>query len=215
LQLPLTIFKEELLTELNVAPAQPHPNSYAFIRAFPIICSQFCFSPTVEVFLYFFETKRLGRQLWVSFNGVSGRALLSLFQSSYKKFKEKFLKLSSNKCNLTLLNGFPLYWTEKPRFQGVRRLKDMPTPDQEICKFLSNLKVVFDTARLIREEFSPKLLKIYTGTSHSLPPMRQNFIHVLIIHFFFFAENVLSQFNKKKLVEKAKRMKAVSKVLKE
>jgi len=31
LRLPLTIFEKELLTELNVAPAQLHPNSWAFI----------------------------------------------------------------------------------------------------------------------------------------------------------------------------------------
>ena len=83
LRLPLTSFEKELLTELNVAPAQLHPNSWAFIRAFSIHCSQLDVSPIVEVFLYFFEAKRLGCQLWVSFNGVSGRALFTLFPSSY------------------------------------------------------------------------------------------------------------------------------------
>jgi len=32
LRLPFSSFKRELLTEINVAPAQLHPNSWAFIR---------------------------------------------------------------------------------------------------------------------------------------------------------------------------------------
>jgi len=109
-------FEKELLTEINVAPAQLHPNSWAFVRGFSILCSQFHLLPSMEVFLYFFEAKRLGRQLWVSFNGMTGRALLSLFQQFYKGFKGKFLKVRCNKRDPTLLDGFPLYWTHKPNF---------------------------------------------------------------------------------------------------
>jgi len=57
-----------------------------------------------------------------------------------------------------------LYWTKKPRFQGARRLKDLPQRDQEVCQFLSSLKVVFDTAFLISREFTPRVLKAYIGT---------------------------------------------------
>jgi len=89
----LSIFEKELLTKLNVTPAQLHPNSWAFIRAFIILCSQFGISPTVKVFLYFFKAKHMSRQLWVSLNGASERCLLTLFQSSYKKFKGKFVKV--------------------------------------------------------------------------------------------------------------------------
>jgi len=80
LRLPLYNFEKELLIKINVAPAQLHPNSWAFVRGFSILCTHFGLFPYVEVFLYFFEAKHLGRQLWVSFNGVVGRALLSLFQ---------------------------------------------------------------------------------------------------------------------------------------
>jgi len=63
----------------------------------------------VDVFVYFFEAKSPGKKLWVSFNGVAGRVLLSLFQQSYKGFKGKFFKIHSNKFDPTLLDGFPLY----------------------------------------------------------------------------------------------------------
>jgi len=54
LHLPLSIFEKELLTELNVAPAQPHSNRWPFIHSFTILCSRLDISPTVELFLYFF-----------------------------------------------------------------------------------------------------------------------------------------------------------------
>jgi len=50
LYLPLTVFEKEILTELNVSPAQLHPNSWAFIRAFVIFCSQFGISLTLNIF---------------------------------------------------------------------------------------------------------------------------------------------------------------------
>jgi len=78
LRLPLSIFEKELLIELNVAPAQLHPNSWAFIRGFIILCSQLDISPTVKVFLHFFTAKHLGCQQWVSLNGGPGRGLLTL-----------------------------------------------------------------------------------------------------------------------------------------
>ena len=99
----------------------------------------------------------------VSFNGVVGRALLSLFQQSYKGFKGKFLKVRCNKRDQTLLDGFPLYWTQKPTFQGARCLESMPQRGQEVCHFFSNLKVVFDTTTLISQEFSPWGVKAYIG----------------------------------------------------
>jgi len=41
LRLPFPSFERALLTEVNVAPAQLHPNSWAFVRAFSILCHHF------------------------------------------------------------------------------------------------------------------------------------------------------------------------------
>jgi len=38
LRFPLSVFEKEFLTELNVTPAQLHPNSWPFVRAFAILC---------------------------------------------------------------------------------------------------------------------------------------------------------------------------------
>jgi len=56
------------------------------VRAFAILCHCLGYTPLVDVFLFFFEAKIPGKKLWVSFNGVVGRVLLTLFQQSYKGF---------------------------------------------------------------------------------------------------------------------------------
>jgi len=41
MRLPFFGFKRELLTEINVAPAQLHPKIWAFVKAFGILCGYF------------------------------------------------------------------------------------------------------------------------------------------------------------------------------
>jgi len=41
LRLPLIGFERALLIEVNVAPTQLHPNNWAFVRAFSILCDHF------------------------------------------------------------------------------------------------------------------------------------------------------------------------------
>jgi len=109
LRLPFTPFEGALLTEVNVAPAQLHRNSWAFVRVFAILCHCLGHTPSIDIFLYFFEAKSPSQKLWVSFNGVARRVLLTLFQQSYKGFKKHFFKVQCNRRDPTLLNEFPLY----------------------------------------------------------------------------------------------------------
>ena len=62
--------------------AQLHPNSWAFVRSFQILYGYLGVLPSVDVFLHFFEVKKQGKSLWVSFSGIAGRIILSLFQNS-------------------------------------------------------------------------------------------------------------------------------------
>jgi len=123
-----------------------------------------CHTPSVDVFLYFFEAQNSGKKLWMSFNGVAGRVLLTLFHQSYKGFKGKFFKICCRKHDPSLLDGFPLYWVEKPGFMKPRSLEDLTLPDCEVCEFFSNSGVVFSSVELIKLEYSPKALKGYIGT---------------------------------------------------
>ena len=55
LKFPFTRFERELLTELNIAAAQLHPNSWAFVRAFQVMCDHLGLPASVDVFLFLFE----------------------------------------------------------------------------------------------------------------------------------------------------------------
>jgi len=118
----------------------------------------------MEVFLYFFEAKHLGRQLWVSLNGAPGRGLLTLFQSSYKNFKGQFLKVRASKGDSSLLDNFPLYWKLEPKFQSARHLEDLTPKDRGTYEFLTCLKVILETSTLLSKEYLPDALKAYTNT---------------------------------------------------
>ena len=83
LRFPFTRFERELLTELDIAPAQLHPNSLVFVRAFQILCAHLGLPVSVDVFLFLFEAKNPGDRPWVSLNGNARRSL-SIFQQSYK-----------------------------------------------------------------------------------------------------------------------------------
>ena len=109
LRLPFTFFEKDLLTELNVAPYQLHPNAWAFTRAFEILCNHFGHPFSTDVFLQFFEVKNQGNRSWVSLNSVSGRVILGLYQQSFKDWKGRFYMITSNEHSPTLLEGFPLY----------------------------------------------------------------------------------------------------------
>ena len=55
LRFPFTRFERELLTELNIAAAQLHPNSWAFVRAFQVMCAHLGLPASVDVFLFLFR----------------------------------------------------------------------------------------------------------------------------------------------------------------
>jgi len=118
----------------------------------------------VDAFLFFFEAKSPAKKLWVRFNNVAGRVLLMLFQQSYKGFKKNLFKVRSNRRDPALLDGFSLYWAEKPNLQRPQSLEDLPPQVRGVCEFLSGLHTPFSTLELLKLEFSPKNLKKYIDT---------------------------------------------------
>ena len=168
LRLPFTFFEKELMMELNVAPCQLHPNAWAFIRAFQILCNYFGHNASVEVFLYFFEAKKPGDRFWVSLNGVAGRVLLGLYQQSFKDWKGRFYMISATPQSPHLLEGYPLYWVPQVQFKKPKDLETMAPYERELCGLLLGAK--YDSARLIKDEFDVVSLKKYIGSSFSAAP---------------------------------------------
>ena len=65
---------------LNIALTQLHLNSWAFVKAFEVLCKGLEVVSTTIVFFYFVECRLSKRSSWFSLNSVRGRNLLSLMQ---------------------------------------------------------------------------------------------------------------------------------------
>lgn len=55
---PFTKLQQEVLTELDLAPSQLHPNGWAFLRAYELVCLFFERRASCELFLHLFEVNR-------------------------------------------------------------------------------------------------------------------------------------------------------------
>ena len=208
--LPLSIFEKELLTKLNVAPAQLHPNSWAFIWGFIILCSQLSILPTVEVFFYFFELKHSGRQLWASLNGSPGRGLLTLFQSSYKKFKGRSIKVCASAENPSLLDGFLCIGRPIPDSRVLGVWKTCPQGNEVSTNFLRTSKSS-STCQHFWQRVPPgrsQGLHLYTPLKPYL--LEEPLTHKFWNYFVYFAENMLSNISKAELAKCAKKIREVA-----
>jgi len=173
LRFPFPRFERELLTELDIVPAQLHPNSWAFVRAYQIICAHLGHPASVDVFLFLFEAKNPGDCLWVSLNGIVGRSILSIFQQSYKDWKDKFVCVCRNDQDPTLLDGFPLYWVNKGKkdnFMRARSPEKMGELDKDLCNFwkgVASSNITLATSSIITYEFHESQLNFHIGLSSS------------------------------------------------
>ena len=157
-RLPFSRFERELLTEINAAPAQLYPNSWAFVKAFDILFGFLGCAPSVDIFLHFFEVKRQRNNLWVTLSNVPGRALLTPFQQSFKGWKGKFFKVCCSDLVPSALDGFPLYWVKEARALKSKPLKRLPSSDREACRILAGAGG-FDAVALISLEYNAGALE--------------------------------------------------------
>lgn len=126
LRLPFDSFEMEVLRELNVAPTQLHPNSWASLQAFRVVCFCLRIPLSAKVFLYHYMTRPTTPVGWVSLIGRPQLSFIAPFKSSYKNFQRDFFKFCPGPAGRHHFfddRGFPLfpfYWTSTPkRIQGV------------------------------------------------------------------------------------------------
>ena len=74
-------------------------------------------------FLTSFEFRNSNRQLWASLSNIKG--LLTLFQSYYKNFIGFFIKIWTSPDEPSMLEGYPLYWTQTPNYQVADQLENL------------------------------------------------------------------------------------------
>ncbi|GAU42323.1 hypothetical protein TSUD_25490 [Trifolium subterraneum] len=87
LWLPFTAFESQILKAMNVAPCQLHPNSWAFVKAFEIVCSNLDLVPTIGIFFCFFQVKNVSPHSLISVSSQPNRGRFNLFASDFKNYR--------------------------------------------------------------------------------------------------------------------------------
>ena len=175
-------FEKELLTEINVAPAQLYPNSWAFVKAFDILFGFLGCAPSVDLFLHLFEVKRQRHNLWVTLSNVPGRVLFTPFQSSFTGWKGRFFKICRTDLVPDALDGFPLYWVREEKALKAKPLKKLAPSGQIACRILAEAGG-FDSATVISLEFNAGTLEKYKCKTHCLRKLGLHcflYVHVLL-----------------------------------
>jgi len=160
--LPFDEFIMGVLRALNVAPTQVHPNTWASLQAFRLLCDAMRLRPTPSSFLCYYGSYPGRLASWLSLAGRPGCVLFDPFAVSYKRFKERFVKVVIRSETTAFFfdragqSRFLLHWTSKPiGFKFWPR----PTESEEEVEILS----FFDA--LPRKLSCRSLIGAYTETA--------------------------------------------------
>ncbi|KOM38158.1 hypothetical protein LR48_Vigan03g154000 [Vigna angularis] len=166
IRVPFTEFQTAVLREVNVAPTQLHPNSWAAVQAFMAMCSAVGVTPTVPVFFYYFAVRPSSSGGWVSFRSVRDRTLFRPFSDSFKNFKQHYFKIIVDKAGLREFSDgegrplFPFYWTRDPRRIGANSIGDLTARDLEAVRTINTLPRRISARHLVEclslEDCGPK-----------------------------------------------------------
>jgi len=155
-RLSLEDFTMGVLRALNVAPTQFHPNSWAYMQAFRVLCQSLYLQPSPHAFLYFYDTRPRQPTTWLSLVSCPSINRFDAFSQSFKHFKDGHFKVvvkeevRSHFLNADGSTKFPFSWTGSPS-----RYKDMGTDelsvvDKEVVEVLMKFTDKFPTKGLVR-----------------------------------------------------------------
>ncbi|RDY01036.1 hypothetical protein CR513_15692, partial [Mucuna pruriens] len=134
--LPSDFFEADVLRGLGIAPSQLHPNGWAAIQDFKVVCLALGMLPSAPVFLNHYTT-RVGES---ASRPVSGLGLFTSYTASYKGFKSRFVKIQAAEKSHFCIDSrpLPLYWQEPPKFKGLAR-SQLPLEAKVDLQLLDNL----------------------------------------------------------------------------
>ena len=157
LQLPLSSFACNVLSALRIAPTQLLPNGWSFVYAFECLCRYLSILPSTPVFFNFFQVNRSTTPkgvTWASIHGVANRSLLMPFSSSFKNFKDCFLKVLVKEDFPELILSqrgwlrFPFYWKSHHVPTTQKKLDGFESWEQSHIAVLEAFPVVSTAAIL-------------------------------------------------------------------
>jgi len=163
-----------------VVPSQLHPNNWAMVRAFEILCLFFNIQPIVPVFLFFFQMKLTSKIDWVLLKNMS-KKLFEFDSNIFRRFKDRFFKVVVNGLPLMFNKDgeshFPFYWQFNPT-----RLKSF---DEDLLTLVER----FDKAILEQLSVSLDSQAILSLSSVNVPMLPWT-VKCLTLSFFVFEVGV-------------------------
>ncbi|QCD96421.1 hypothetical protein DEO72_LG6g1124 [Vigna unguiculata] len=141
-RLPLDDFTMGVLRALNVAPTQLHPNSWAYVQAFRVLCQSLYLQPSPYAFLYFYNTRPRQPTTWLSLISCASISRLDAFSQSFKHFKDGYFKVvvkeegRSHFLNADGSTKFPFSWTRTPSRYKDMSTNELSAVDKEVVEIL-------------------------------------------------------------------------------
>jgi len=155
-RLSLDDFTMGVLRALNVAPTQLHPNSWAYLQAFRILCQSLYLEPTPYAFLYFYDTRPRWPATWLSLISCPSISRLDAFSQSFKHFKDGYFKVvvkEGGKAHFLNADGntkFPFSWTSNPSRYKDMGMEELSASDKEVVGMLLKFVDKLPTKGLVR-----------------------------------------------------------------
>jgi len=152
--LPFDEFTMDVLRFLNLAPTQLHPNSWACMQAFRMVCQLFDLTPRAEVFLFYYNTHSANPVSWVSLTSRPGSVCFAAFTTSYKNFKERYFKIfvepdSREYFYNADVTKFPFHWTQNPTVLNTSSRTALSALDKAIMVVFDQLPHKLPTREII------------------------------------------------------------------
>ncbi|GAU43738.1 hypothetical protein TSUD_365870 [Trifolium subterraneum] len=173
--LPFMPFQCQILRTMNVAPNQLHPNSWAFVRAFEIVCESLELVPTVGSFFCFSQVKNASSSSLVSLSSQPNQGRFILYASNFKNYRDTFVRFRGAEGFSELMfdaSGkplFPHYWTSAPRLIKGTLVGRLNEYERKVVQYLTHSGVM-GSYDLITRELTPQSLGDYIGSMSGLTP---------------------------------------------
>ncbi|QCE14641.1 hypothetical protein DEO72_LG11g1644 [Vigna unguiculata] len=155
-RLLLDDFTMGVLRALDVAPAQLHPNSWAYMQAFRILCQSLYLEPSPYAFLYFYDTRPRQPITWLSLISRPNISRLDAFSQSFKHFKDGYFKVVVKEegkpyfLNTDGSTKFPFSWTGTPSRYKDMGIDELLAGDKEVVETLMKFVDKLPTKGLVR-----------------------------------------------------------------
>jgi len=155
-RLPLDDFTMGVLRALNVAPTQLHPNSWAYLQAFRMLCQSLYMESLPYAFLYFYDTGPRQPTTWLSLIGRPSISRLNAFSQSFKHFKDGYFKVVVKEegkpyfLNAYGSTKFPFSWTGTPSRYKDLGIDELSAGDKVVVEILMKFVDKLPTKGVVR-----------------------------------------------------------------